>query len=570
MLEIGSVIDGKYKILNKIGQGGMSVVYLAMNEKANKQWAIKDVRKDGVKNFEVVKQGLIAETDILKRLSHPNLPSIVDIIDNEDSFLIVMDYIEGNSLSKALEEYGAIPEEYVVEWGKQICDVFHYLHTRKPAIIYRDLKPSNVMLKPDGNISIIDFGTAREYKEENKNRDDTTTLGTEGYAAPEQYGGRGQTDPRTDIYNLGATLYHLVTGCTPFKNAPPYYGMVPIRQINPMLSEGLEEIILKCTQQRPVDRYQNCLEVMYALEHYQESGEAARKRANKHIKTFVASAVMCGVLALAGTGTLSVSNHMRSESYHEKLEEALDGTNSLTNAQRIQDCREAIELRPEDIEGYEALLKVVSSTETCCNDANITPEEDEAMLIVSRNKVALKAEYGGDDRFGELCYDIGHAYWFNYNNENADESEKMSIAMPWFDDARNALGENNERAKLAKLYYDIGYYNIHIQELINQDEDKGRYLTYWQALESMLEVASEETNYAQLQMYRLTVNSVVRYYKQFANDGVKASEMLDVLDTVEEGLLDLQDQFTEGTNSDICQQTINSLDSARNNVEQVK
>ena len=107
MLQIGSIIDGKYKILNKIGQGGMSVVYLAMNERANKQWAIKEVRKDGVQNFEVVKQGLIAETDLLKKLNHPNLPSIIDVIDGDGTFLIVMDYIEGKSLNSILQEQGA-------------------------------------------------------------------------------------------------------------------------------------------------------------------------------------------------------------------------------------------------------------------------------------------------------------------------------------------------------------------------------------------------------------------------------------------------------------------------------
>ena len=114
MLEIGSLVDGKYKILNKVGQGGMSVVYLAMNEKANKQWAVKEVRKDGIKDFEVVKQGLVAETDILKKLSHPNLPSIVDVIDTEDSFIIIMDYIQGNSLHKALDEYGEHRQSFTV------------------------------------------------------------------------------------------------------------------------------------------------------------------------------------------------------------------------------------------------------------------------------------------------------------------------------------------------------------------------------------------------------------------------------------------------------------------------
>lgn len=235
MLEIGSVLDGKYKILNKIGQGGMSVVYLAMNEKANKQWAIKEVRKDGKQDIEVVKQNLIAETDILKKLSHPNLPSIIDVIDAEDSFLIVMDYIEGNSLSHAIKEGGAQPQAYVVEWAKQLCDVLGYLHSRKPPIIYRDLKPANIMLQPNGEVCLIDFGTAKEFM--NDNVEETSCLGTRGYAAPEQYGGRGRTDARTDIYCLGATMYHLVTGRSP---AEPPYEMKPIRWWDPTLSSGLE------------------------------------------------------------------------------------------------------------------------------------------------------------------------------------------------------------------------------------------------------------------------------------------------------------------------------------------
>ena len=221
----------------------MSVVYLAMNERANKQWAIKEVRKDGVKDYDVVRQGLIAETDILKRLNHPHLPSIIDVIDRDDTFLIVMDYIEGKSLDHWLKKDGAQPQEKVVEWAKQICDVLGYLHSRKPPIIYRDLKPANVMLKPDGQIMIIDFGTAREFKE--TSIEDTSCLGTQGYAAPEQYGGHGQTDARTDIYTLGATMYHLLTGHNP--SLPPYE-MYPIRRWNPALSSGLEKIGDDCYQ----------------------------------------------------------------------------------------------------------------------------------------------------------------------------------------------------------------------------------------------------------------------------------------------------------------------------------
>ena len=122
------------------------------------------------------------------------------------------------------------------------------------------MKPANIMLKPDGNVTLIDFGTAREFKE--KNLADTTCLGTVGYAAPEQFGGMGQTDARTDIYCLGATLYHLVTGCNP---SEPPYEMEPIRQKNPALSSGLERIILKCTQKDPNNRYQSAAELCMLL-----------------------------------------------------------------------------------------------------------------------------------------------------------------------------------------------------------------------------------------------------------------------------------------------------------------
>lgn len=295
MLEIGSVIDGKYKILNVVGKGGMSVVYLAMNERANKQWAIKEVRKDGMQSFEVVKQNLVAETDLLKKLNHPHLPSIIDVIDCDDTFLIVMDYIEGNPLSKALETSGAQNQDDVIEWAKQLCDVLGYLHSRKPPIIYRDMKPSNVMLKPDGNVMLIDFGTAREFKYSSVA--DTTCLGTQGYAAPEQFGGHGQTDARTDIYCLGATMYHLVTGHNP---ATPPYEMYPIRQWNPMLSSGLEEIILKCTQRNPEDRYQSCAELLYALDHYKDLDIENKKVQSFKWKTFLASFIMT-IVMLVGT-----------------------------------------------------------------------------------------------------------------------------------------------------------------------------------------------------------------------------------------------------------------------------
>lgn len=276
MLRPGEMISGRYRILHKIGQGGMSVVYLAQDELEGGQWAVKEVRREGVQDFRVVEQGLITETNMLKRFNHPNLPHIIEVIEDEERFLIVMDFVKGISLKDRLDAEGAFLQEDVIRWGRQLCNVLGYLHMQNPPIIYRDLKPANIMLRPDGDIELIDFGTAREYK--TGNQEDTINIGTVGYAAPEQYGGRGQSDARTDIYCLGVTLYQLVTGKNPCE--PPYL-IVPIRHWNPELSPELEKIILKCTELEPEDRYQSCAELDRALDFGRMQGQAGGRKAAK-------------------------------------------------------------------------------------------------------------------------------------------------------------------------------------------------------------------------------------------------------------------------------------------------
>ena len=300
MAIIGTLIEGKYEILKLIGKGGMSEVYLAMDKNLNKQWAVKEIKKRARdKNNEVVVQSAIAEANMMKKLDHPCLPRIVDIIDKEDVIYVVMDYIEGEPLNKVLERDGAQPQETVIEWAEELCGVLDYLHMQNPPIIYRDMKPANIMLQPNGNIKLIDFGIAREYKEQNSS--DTVSLGTKGYAAPEQFGGMGQTDARTDVYGLGVTLYHLVTGKNPCE---PPYEILPIRDVNPQLSVGLEYIIQKCTQLNPDERFQSCMEVLYALNHLDELGEPYRKKQKSKLNKFILTSAFTLIMALAGTGTL--------------------------------------------------------------------------------------------------------------------------------------------------------------------------------------------------------------------------------------------------------------------------
>ena len=143
------------------------------------------------------------EASLLSKLDHPMIVDIVDIITTDKYIYVVMDYVEGVSLDKVIREEGPQSEENVQDWTMQICDALDYLHKQDPPIIYRDMKPSNIMLRPDGYVKLIDLGVAREYKDQSKK--DTIAFGTEGYAPPEQYG-KAQTDPRADIYALGATM----------------------------------------------------------------------------------------------------------------------------------------------------------------------------------------------------------------------------------------------------------------------------------------------------------------------------------------------------------------------------
>ena len=522
MLEIGSIFDGKYKILNKVGQGGMSVVYLAMNEKANKQWAIKEVRKDGIKDFEIVKQGLVAETDILKKLSHPSLPSIIDVIDCDDSFVIIMDYIEGNSLNKALDEFGAQPQEYVIEWAKQLCDVLGYLHSRTPAIIYRDMKPANVMLKPDGNVTLIDFGTAREFKE--KNLADTTCLGTVGYAAPEQFGGMGQTDARTDIYCLGATLYHLVTGKNPCE---PPYEILPIRSINPALSSGLEKIILKCTQRDPNDRYQSAAELMYALEHYEEADNRFKQKQQKKLGLFIGSVVLSVVFASTSLWGYKSAENKKGENYDY----------IIAQAQTPEDYHKAIltdPLRSEaylGTEDYDGLIKHLIS------DGVLTKDESSYLLKL---KSGLDKENSNGyselvDVFGELkesnpelyqqiCYEIGEAYLFYY--DIGVEKDKYSAAASWFQYAQ-------DKYPVAKMYCDISTCLQNIAKYSKAKQYAKLYEEYeslWKQINTLKDDAKEyDDDDLSLRVWNEIVNMIENNIVEF-NEVASKTEIETLLD----------------------------------------
>lgn len=259
---IGKTVDGKYEVLKLIGRGGFYTTYLVRNIHVNKAWAMKVCDKKNRHYSPAMRENILTEPYMMQKLNHPAIPRVVDIIEDEESIYIVRDYIEGETLETIVRMYGAQPDDKVIEWGKQMCSALGYLHSQNPPLIYRDMKPANVILKPDGAIKFIDFGIMRAYKPNQSS--DTCCLGTKGYAAPEQFGG-SQTDARTDIFGLGMTMFRLVTGVDPIE---PPYEIKPICMINPSLPKGLEYIISKCIQPNPNERYQSCDELMADLNNY--------------------------------------------------------------------------------------------------------------------------------------------------------------------------------------------------------------------------------------------------------------------------------------------------------------
>lgn len=265
---IGTIIENTYRITAILGTGVLGTVFLAEHIRTKKKWAVKCFEKKHKDIAQISKRTLV-ETGILNNMSHPGLPTIADILETSDELFVVMDYIEGTTLSSVISNHGAQPESTVIEWFKQLCSTMNYLHSRQPAVIHNDIHPQNIMLRPDGKLIMLDFGSSFELV---GGKEDTLLLGTTFFAAPEKY--NGVIDTRTDIYALGMTMYSLITGHDP--SMPPYT-LSSIREINPNVSLGLESIIEKCLERNPDDRYQKIDEILYELDNIEQLNIRIRK-----------------------------------------------------------------------------------------------------------------------------------------------------------------------------------------------------------------------------------------------------------------------------------------------------
>lgn len=263
-LEKNTLLHNRYRIIEILGQGGMGSVYRAIDENLGVPVALKEnlfTTEEYTRQFRL-------EAVILANLRHPNMPRVSDHFElGDQGQYLVMDFIEGEDLRFRMERLGTISEDDAVQVGGAICDAVAYLHTRKPPILHRDIKPGNVKITPDGHIFLVDFGLAKVFQGNNQ----ATTTGaramTPGYSPPEQYG-TARTDPRTDIYSLGATLYAAISGVIPedgLARAMDNAQLTPLRKRNPKVTRRFAAAIEKAMAVDPSDRFQTAEEFKKAL-----------------------------------------------------------------------------------------------------------------------------------------------------------------------------------------------------------------------------------------------------------------------------------------------------------------
>jgi serine/threonine protein kinase len=249
-LPSGTLLAGRYSIVRTIHRGGMSVVYLAEDRTKNQYLALKELRLPegaGPEGDQEAETWFARESYLLSSLRHPLIPAFYSVFREGGRSYIALEYLQGENLDDLVRQQGPQDPQVVAAWGQALCELLSYLHRQDEPVIFRDLKPANILLRPDGRLAVVDFGIARPYRPGRVG----TMIGSPGYAPPEQY--QGLATPQSDIYALGATLHRLLTGYDPEQGTP--FTFPSIQELNPRVPPSLAAVVARATRLAPDERY---------------------------------------------------------------------------------------------------------------------------------------------------------------------------------------------------------------------------------------------------------------------------------------------------------------------------
>lgn len=492
------VLNGRFEIEKCIHSRGMANVYIVKDMNLGKRWCLKEIIKTDAGKSDIEYVSLLQEAKVLRSVSHTGIPRITDTDEDGDSLMIVEDYVEGITLSKCIQTKGAIRQDIAVQWMKQLCQIIMYLHGLKTPVLYRDMKPDNVIIQPDGNIKLLDYGTCVIIYKRGQ-LPHGYAMGTAGYAAPEQTKKSLPCDLRSDIYGLGMTYYSMLTGLN--MAGIPREKVKDVSLINPSISKGLAAVVNKCIEVDPNDRYQDCQELLYALQNYTTGDEGYRKTATRKIATTFITLGLSVVMLLSSLGVYALS---KSESEQEYLNAVLVAQQSG----KQEDYDRAISLEPTRLEpyfGYIDAMKVDGVFDSA--------EESDILNHINPNLTEIKL----NESYGHLAYELGRLYWFYYDVENNDSGKVQSVR--WFKDAVDAGYEK----KMATVYYNLGSFHRDIAISIREANDAGMYGKYWGNLLAAKEVNAGDI--INLQTNIAIAECISNYAYNLMRDGVGYTEI---------------------------------------------
>lgn len=468
------------------------------------------------------------------------IPSIADVIEEKDgSLIIVMDFIEGDSVKKVLEKKGVISEERVIRWSKQLCEILAFLHSKE--IIYRDVKPENIMYqKETDEVAIIDFGTASTYQ---RLTDGTTALGSRGYSAPEQCNTQ-QTDARTDIYCLGRTMYSLLTGIDLGLKENQAIDTSDLKEKNPAVSSALCRIITKCTQISQENRYQSCEELLYAFETITKD----RKKDIAKMCVFISFLSLSVVSGIFGYLLNLQAKALATDNYKDLIDSAsaiiintLDENYAERYDEKIHLYQQAIAVAEKSGE-KDAYLGILETYKENDRDAPVftKDEAEEISNLIKMHKAVLEVNM---ESYVDICYEIGKLYWYYYDTDN--QMTKSIYAVNWFQivtENADVKNYNQKKLGLAKVYAEIGTFYKKVIDLTTMETiEDSEYIRLFENIRNMVdEIASDSS---ESDIVRLELLGMARFaLRQYAIDFKRAFENSSI-ENGKEKMMKLYDQI---------------------------